>query len=303
MRERRSTAGRSTAVSVCSSAPGSDRGRSTRPERLRVAETDVGTFCHPESLRTRTPTPVRPRSDPWLRALIGEIEWLQCVGEADTGRAAIRAIEELTPDLVFLDIRLPDLAGIDLLGRLVHRPAVMFTTAYDQFAISAFELGAIDYLLKPFGRERFARAVERARPWLEHQIGVRAVDRAREALGAQPMARLFVRDAGRIVPVPAASIERFEACDDYVRVFADRRTYRLNLQLSDLEARLDPAVFVRIHRSHIVNLDHVASIAPYDGSRFGVTLRSGARLVASRQRSKLLRELFLGHGQPGTPIR
>src|SRR4029453_16808782 len=95
--------------------------------------------------------------------------WLQCVGEAAPGAAAVAAIDELQPDLVFLDVRLPGMTGIDVLGKVRHAPAVIFTTAYDTFAVTAFELGALDYLLKPFGRERFSRALERARPVLQQR--------------------------------------------------------------------------------------------------------------------------------------
>jgi two-component system, LytTR family, response regulator len=229
-----------------------------------------------------------------LRSLIKEVPWLQCIGEAASGRTAVHAVRELAPDLLFLDIRLPGESGVEVLRHLDRPPAVMFTTAYDAYALTAFELGAIDYLLKPFGRERFARAMERARPLLELKAGADAGQRAQEVLASGRVRRLFVRDGGRVVPLPMTSIERIEACDDYLIVHGAARQYRLNLQLSALEARLDPAQFVRIHRSHMINLDHLASISPYDGSRFQVTLRSGTMLVASRQRSKLLRDLVFG---------
>lgn len=226
-----------------------------------------------------------------LRQLIGDAPWLQCVGEAATARAAIAAIDELQPDLVFLDVQLTGASGIDVLAQVKHAPAVIFTTAHDQFAVTAFELGAVDYLLKPFGRDRFRRAIERARPWLEQQIGTASTQRAREVLDGGPLSRLFARDGGRIVPVPVVSIERLEACDDYVVVHAAGRAFTVNLPLSDLERRLDPRLFVRVHRSHVVNLDHVASIAPYDGSRFQITLRSGKTITSSRQQSRLLRDV------------
>ena len=229
-----------------------------------------------------------------LRSLIKEVDWLHCLGEAGSGRIALTAVEELSPDLLFLDVRLPGESGIDILRRLSRPPAVMFTTAYDEYALTAFELGAIDYLLKPFGRERFSKAMERARPMLELKAGTDTGARAREVLSGERVTRLFVRDGGRIVPLAARSIERIEACDDYVVVYAGSRTFRLNLQLSALESRLDPAQFVRIHRSHIVNLDNVTGIAPYDGSRFQVMLRGGAAIVASRQRSRVLRQLVHG---------
>lgn len=226
-----------------------------------------------------------------LRELMRNVRWLHWLGEAGAAREAIAAIDEVQPDLVFLDVRLPGLSGIDVLARITHAPAVIFTTAYDQFAVTAFELGAIDYLLKPFGRERFERALDRARPWLEKQVGSAATERAREVLTHGPVARLFVRDGDRIVPVRVASIERLDACDDFVVVHAGGRAFTVNLPLSDLERRLDSRQFVRVHRSHVVNMDHVASLVPYDGSRFRITLRSGATLMASRQRSRSLRDL------------
>ena len=226
-----------------------------------------------------------------LRELIRDVPWVHCIGEAVNGRTAVAAIDELQPDLVFLDVQLPGCSGVDVLSRVRHAPAVIFTTAHDQFAVTAFELGAVDYLLKPFGRDRFGRALDRARPLLERQDGGAAAERAREVLADGPIPRLFVREAGRIVPVRVASIERLEACDDYVIVHAGGRRFRVNLPLSDLERRLDPHAFVRVHRSHVVNLDHVSSWAPYDGSRFQITLRSGATIMASRQRSRVLRDL------------
>jgi len=217
-----------------------------------------------------------------LRALVTDLDWMECVGEAADGPSAVRAIDELRPDLVFLDIELPGLSGIDLLQRTRHAPAVIFTTAYDRFAATAFELAALDYLLKPFGTARFSTAMERARPILEK----------RGAAAPTAIAhRLFVREGGRIVPLATPAIERLEACDDFVQVYSAGRCYRVNVTLQELEARLDPATFVRVHRSHIVNLDHVVGWEPFDGSRFEVRLRDGTRITASRQRSRVLRHV------------
>jgi two-component system LytT family response regulator len=232
-----------------------------------------------------------PLSRRRLRELLRDASWVHCLGEAASGRAAIAAIDELQPDLVFLDIQLPGVSGIDVLSRVRHAPAVIFTTAHDEFAVTAFELGALDYLLKPFGRERFGRALERARPSLERQAGAAMTERAREVFTEGPVPRLFVREASRVVPIRVASIEWLQACDDFVVVHTGGRQFSVNLTLSDLERRLDPNVFVRVHRSHVVNLDHVASWTPLDGSRFQITLRTGTRIMASRQRSRLLRDL------------
>lgn len=226
-----------------------------------------------------------------LHQLIRDLPWLHCLGEVTDGRSAISAIDELQPDLVFLDIQLPGVSGIDVLSRVQHAPSVIFTTAFDQYAVSAFELAALDYLLKPFGRDRFVRALERIRPILEQRVGAGATERAQETFRPGPIPRLFVREGGRIVPIRIEAIEWLQACDDYVIVHTTTGHSRLNVALSDLERRLDPTIFVRVHRSHIVNLDHVASWTPYDGSRFQITLRSGATIKASRQRSRMLRSL------------
>jgi two-component system LytT family response regulator len=207
-----------------------------------------------------------------LRELVRTVSWLGFVGEASNGAAAMSAIDRIRPDLVFLDVRLPRTSGLDVLAGLTHKPAVIFTTAYDRFAVSAFELGAIDYLLKPFGRERFRRAAERARTVLEKRTP-----------------RLFVREAGRIVPLRVSSIERIQAADDYAIVFAGDRRLMLGLTLADLEARLDPATFLRVHRSHLINLDHVVACTPRKDSRYDITLRSGAIVTASRQCSRTVR--------------
>lgn len=226
-----------------------------------------------------------------VRELLRDVSWIECVGEAGDGPRAVRAIDDVQPDLVFLDIRMPGLSGLEILRRVRHVPAVIFTTAYDRFAVTAFELAAVDYLLKPFSRERFLQSVARARPALESRAGVAATDRVQETLGAKPVFRLFVRENGCVVPLRTSGVERLEACDDFAYAHAGGRRYRINASLNELEQRLDPAIFVRIHRSHIVNLDHVAALTPYDGSRYEIRLRDGTVLMASRLRSRALRSL------------
>jgi len=226
-----------------------------------------------------------------LAELMGEVAWLVPVGEATSFEEAIRAIDGLRPELVFLDVQLPGGSGLEVLSRVGHDPAVVFTTAFDRFAVSAFELGALDYLLKPFGRERFGRAMERIQPFLLARGTPGTVERARGVLPEGPLERVFARDGGRIVPVALAQVERFQAADDSVLVHVDGRAFRLNVPLSELELRLDGHTFLRVHRSHIVNLDHVVSLVPFDDSRLEISLRSGFRLFASRQRSRTLRVL------------
>jgi two-component system LytT family response regulator len=228
-----------------------------------------------------------------LRDFMVDAPWLECVGEAATGSEAVRVIDAVHPDLVFLDIQMPEMTGLEVLEQADHDPAVIFTTAHDRYAVAAFELGALDYLLKPFGRERFLGAVERARRSLAAEADERPVERMRAALSADRLTRVFIRDRGRILPIPVQEIVRLEAEDDYVGLFARGRRFLVYLPLGEFERRLDPERFLRVHRSHIVNLDHVSALVPYDGSRLQVEMRDGTKIMASRTRSRELRHLAI----------
>lgn len=226
-----------------------------------------------------------------IRDMLGSVPWIECIGEVGDGLTAVSAIDEQQPDLVFLDIRMPRLSGLEILQRVNHRPAVIFTTAYDRYAVTAFELAAVDYLLKPFARERLLTSLERVRTALSRGNPEAQAVRSRKGLADGTARRLFVREAGRVIPLRSAEVVRLEASDDFVIVHTTSDRYRMSVPLQQLEARLDPAQFVRVHRSHIVNMDHVASLSPYDGSRLEVRLRNGTIIVASRQFSRILRGL------------
>jgi two-component system LytT family response regulator len=232
-----------------------------------------------------------------LRDLIGDVDWIECIGEAADGRSAIALIDDVKPDLVFLDIEMPELSGLDVLSRIQHDPAIVFTTAYDKFAVAAFELEAIDYLLKPFGRDRLHAALERVRRAVRDDADVPVARRAREAAdqlsGSGPLTRIFVRDRGRILPVSAGDIERLEADDDYVAVITRGRRFLVYLGMNEFESRLDAERFVRVHRSHIVNMDHVAAMVPFDATRLQIEMRDGTKIIASRTRSRELRGLAI----------
>jgi len=230
-----------------------------------------------------------------LREFLSAVHWIKEIREAGDGAAAIATIDAWQPDLVFLDIVMPGATGLEVLGRVRHRPHVIFTTAFDQHALTAFELGALDYVLKPFGRERLMAALERARATLATDPAI-AIERARTALNdaVTPLARWFVRDGPRIVALDPAEIERIEADDDYALFHHRGRRYSVRLRLQDLEAKLDPRQFVRVHRSHIVNLAFVAACEPFDAWRLQVVLTTGHRIVASRSGTRLLHALVLG---------
>jgi two-component system, LytTR family, response regulator len=228
-----------------------------------------------------------------LREHLRNLGWSGPIHEAQDGQTAIALANSHRPELVFLDIVMPGATGLEVLEQLDYEPKVIFTTAYDQYAVTAFELGALDYLLKPFGRERLERVVQRAQSALNAGAAP-LLSRARESLEQmEKLSRIFVRDGSRIVPIPLANLERIQGADDYATLYTSSKEYLVSIRLSDFEARLSKANFLRIHRSHLINLEHVTAIEPYDASRLQIVMRSGARIVATRAGSKRLRELAL----------
>ena len=226
-----------------------------------------------------------------LRAMLTAFEWAEVVGEATDGAAAVEAINRLQPELVFLDVQMPGLLGTEVARRLERQPFIIFTTAYSQHAVSAFELGAVDYLLKPFGRSRLSAAMERVRAAIGEPVGVGALERLAGALGSGPISRLFVRTGGNLVPLLISEVAWFEADDDYVIAHTARAHHALSLSLSRLEERLDPRRFVRVHRAHIVNLDHVRAFKRDTRGNLEAELVSGRRVPVSRARAQELRSL------------
>ncbi len=217
--------------------------------------------------------------------LVSQVDWLDLVGAASDGLTAVSLIDELEPDLVFMDIRLPEMSGLEALASSRHSPSVVFTTAYDEYAVSAFERGAIDYLVKPYGRSRFDAALSRVRRRFS------APGSASQRREKQPTTRLFARKAGSIVPVPVGEIRFIKASDDYAEAHTRDEVYLLGTTLKSLARDLDSERFVRVHRSRIVNLDHVSSIEPFDDRRLAVKLKDGTSVLASRAGSSRLRRL------------
>jgi two-component system, LytTR family, response regulator len=226
-----------------------------------------------------------------LRDCLSSVDWIGDVHEAADGLAAIRLIDTLRPDLLFLDIRMPGASGIAVAEQITHRPYIIFTTAFDRYAVTAFEIGALDYLLKPFGRQRVLAVLTRARMAMEHGMPP-IVARASSVLTAsKPLARVFVKERGRMIAIPLEQVERLEACDDYVALCIDNRRHLLHARLHDLYDRLDHSRFLRVHRSHVVNVTRIAALEPRDGARLTVVLASGTRVPASRSGSAELRRL------------
>jgi two-component system, LytTR family, response regulator len=228
-----------------------------------------------------------------LRSMLEEIPDVAWIGEAADGHTALAALDAFPPALVFLDIRMPGLDGVEVLRRCRRPHDVVFTTAFDRYAVTAFELHAVDYLLKPFGRDRLRSAIDRVRPRLNGRTSEDRLTRL-TATAVEPEARLerlFVRERGAIIPVPVTDIVRLEARDDYVAVHLPAARHLVHVTLQDLLPRLDPARFVRIHRSHAVSWKHVRSLTPSPGGRLLIILTDGTTIAASRERSRELRAL------------
>ena len=229
-----------------------------------------------------------------LRDFIYAHAGLRLVGEAADGASALAQIERIRPEIVFMDIQMPEMTGLEVLRRLTAVPDIVFTTAYDQYAVTAFELNAVDYLLKPFTRARFDAAVARL---LESPGAARDVldgALARAALKSPArIERILVRDRGRIFPLSVNEIAYLKADAKYTAIMARGQTFLVRIGISELEAQLDPGRFIRIHRSALVNLDFVDSMRADEQSQLEITMRDGAVLTASREASKVLREMAI----------
>ena len=248
---------------------------------------------------TAAPAPItaavcedEPLARSHLRQLIDATPSLRWIGEAPDGESAVSLLNTRRPDLVFLDIRMPELDGLAVLNRLRYSPQVVFTTAYDSHAVQAFELGAVDYLLKPFGPDRFATAVDRALRSAAQAMRADAAEPARMPSGDAPLTRLFARERGQIVPIAVADIDRLEAEDDYVAVYARGRRHLITVTLSALLERLAAPAFLRIHRSHAVNAGAITALTPDPSGRLRVTTRDGAQIMASRSGTQVLRSFL-----------
>lgn len=228
-----------------------------------------------------------------LRAMLLAFEWVEVVGEAADGESAVAAIESLQPELVFLDVQMPGLLGTEVIGRIERQPLIIFTTAFAEHAVIAFELGAVDYLLKPFGPRRLSAAMERIRAAIGEPAGVGPLARLTGALSSGPISRLFVRTGGNLVPLLVADVASFEAEGDYVIAHTERASHALHLSLNRLEERLDSSRFARVHRAHIVNLDHVRTFKRDSRGNLEAELVNGRRVPVSRSRAHELRRLGL----------
>ena len=231
-----------------------------------------------------------------LREHLGLYPDVEIVGECANGFEAVKAIAELAPDLVFLDIQMPKLDGFEVVELAGAKTHYVFVTAYDQFALRAFDVHALDYLLKPFTRERLAQALAHARerlaaPAAQGEATMRALVSEAQARH-QPLERILIRDGARVQVIPVARIDYIEAQDDYVAICCEGRQWLKNQRMAELESQLDPQAFLRVHRSYIVNLGTIARIEPTGKDGHCAVLKSGARVPISRSGYQKVRDLM-----------
>lgn len=219
---------------------------------------------------------------------------VEVVAECADGFEAVRALTELRPDLVLLDIQMPRLNGFEVLELVEQRFVVIFITAHDEHAVKAFEVHAIDYLLKPFTEERLASALGRALERIGKEEPAEArLAAARQAAGpARLLGRVLVRDGSKVHVIPIAKVDYFEAQDDYVGIRSEGHTHLKKLKLGDLEAGLDPERFVRIHRGYILNVERLAAVELYAKDSRVAILTDGTRLPVSRAGHARLKDLL-----------
>jgi two-component system LytT family response regulator len=221
-----------------------------------------------------------------LREYLSKAPDVEIVAECGNGFDAVKAITELHPDLVFLDVQMPKLDGFEVLDLIGRDVAVIFVTAYDQYAMKAFDAHAVDYLLKPFAAERFETALARARERLHSHAPAQAPEAAELAAAARPpheyAERLVVRDGAKVIIIPVDKLDYVEAQDDYVALHSQKRTYLKQQTISSVETSLDPKRFVRVHRSCIVNVERIMKIEPYTKDSRVAVLHDGTQLPVSR---------------------
>ncbi|MGV8960473.1 MAG: LytR/AlgR family response regulator transcription factor [Stenotrophomonas sp.] len=223
-----------------------------------------------------------------LRTLLEALPWVECVGEADDVPAARAAVARLQPDLLLLDVQMPSGSGFDVLDGLECVPSVVFVTAYDQYALQAFDANALDYLVKPVAAERLHAALEKARGRLLRESAVGPLAASRKKLGAED--QVFLRDGERCWFVALGEISRIVVDGNYARLWFRDQNALLARSLSTLEARLEPALFFRANRNTLVNLRMVRAVEPSIADGYELTLKDGSCVEVSRRQARELRE-------------
>jgi len=233
-----------------------------------------------------------------LREFLASHPEIEIVAECANGFEAVKSVTELNPDLLFLDIQMPKLDGFEVLELVGTDRAIVFVTAFDEYAIRAFDVHAVDYLLKPFNAERFETALQRAKKRLGSKLPAPVELSSSARLPAQYAERIVVRDGSRVHIIPVSKLDYAEAQDDYVALSSEGKKHLKQQTISSLEGVLDPGRFLRIHRSYMVNLEKVTKIEPYSKDNHVVVLSNGTQLPVSRSGYARLRAFLDQKAKP-----
>ncbi|MBE0651990.1 MAG: LytTR family transcriptional regulator DNA-binding domain-containing protein [Bacteroidales bacterium] len=228
-----------------------------------------------------------------LKAYLASHENIQLVRECENGFEGIKAIAESLPDLIFLDIQMPKLTGFEMLELLDEHPEIIFTTAYDQFAIRAFEFNAVDYLMKPFSKERFDQALTKAFDRMKNKSeSFEKIEKLKEKIREEGgiVDRIFVKTGNHIDVIPITDISHIEAQDDYIELYTPKGKFLKNETMTSVEKRLPQEYFIRVHRSSIINVQQIDKLEKYGKENYLIILKDKTKVMVSKSRVKQLKE-------------
>ncbi len=227
-----------------------------------------------------------------LKKYLQDEKGVELIAECENGFEGTKVINELKPDLVLLDVQMPKLNGFEMLEILDHKPEIIFTTAYDQYAIKAFEKNAVDYLMKPFSKKRFSEALKKVMERISKKTDTRNeyVKNLSNTWKEENLDRVVVKSNSKISVIPIEQIIYLEAQDDYVMIYTNEKKYLKQATMKYFEQNLDPKLFARIHRSYIIKLDQVTSIEPYAKDSYTAKLKNGASVRISKSGFKIIKQ-------------
>jgi len=226
-----------------------------------------------------------------IKNYLQNVNGIELIGEFADGFSGLKAINELKPDIVFLDIQMPKLTGLEVLELLDEPPAIIFTTAYDEYAVKAFELNAIDYLLKPFSKERFDGAIKKTITQIGHHAPTLA-NLKNQVAKEKVLDKIVVKSNNNVFVIPLNEVTYIESEDDYVMVHSAKGKHLQYQTMSYYEEHLDAAIFIRIHRSFIVNIHYITKIEKFGKETYQVVLKDGTGLKVSRSRYQELKDIL-----------
>ena len=228
-----------------------------------------------------------------LKSYLKDHPKIKLVGECENGFEGVQKINELKPDLVFLDIQMPKITGFEMLELLDHKPEIIFTTAYDQYALKAFDFNAVDYLLKPFSKDRLLAAIEKVIDRIgKNESSGEKLEKLSEYAVDEYLDRVVVKDRHKINIIPVENIRYIESLDDYVLIYTNEGRHMKQKTMKYFESHLNPKDFIRIHRSYIVHVINIAEIQQYEKESYVVILKDKTKLKVSKSGYKNIKEVL-----------